>query len=326
MVGPTTLRVLFVTDRCYRNNVRPGQSRLGRHPCGALSQLLVLILLAATALRTVSTSSDTWASKLAGSSAASWFSSIRHSASAGGEASWATYKAHKSKLAGHPDDASLQLETAEALLKWVRHTTNGNFPRAAEGRVGEGDSPASRKLWKKHAPEALRLLKSASAYAQDTRNSYDIAKFRFLHAEASTYLSSSKGILRAALQADAVTFKRNVKPLVEQHPEYQGGVGHTFMGAFYLAAPWPIHDLGKAEFHFDAALKIDPRCRRNHYCRGLVALARGDSARAKTSFKQAVRCKPTSTEEEDVGEFFLRESRGALRVLETHEREGRIHD
>ena len=72
-------------------------------------------------------------------------------------------------------------------------------------------------------------------------------KYRFLFAEASTYLSSAKGTLRAALQADAVTFKRNVKPLIQEHPTYQGGVGHTFMGAFHLAAPWPVHDLAKAK-------------------------------------------------------------------------------
>ena len=78
----------------------------------------------------------------------------------------------------------------------------------------------------------------------------------------------------------------------------------------------------KKKLHFEAALKIDPRCRRNHYCRALVALAKGDSKQAEASFKQAVRCSPTSPEEEDVGEFFLRESRSALRALETRSRDG----
>lgn len=72
-------------------------------------------------------------------------------------------------------------------------------------------------------------------------------QYRFLHAEAATYLSSSKGVMRAALQADAITFKRNVKPLIKEYPRYQGGVGHTFMGAFYLATPWPVQDLSKAQ-------------------------------------------------------------------------------
>ncbi|CAN0606016.1 unnamed protein product, partial [Ectocarpus sp. 12 AP-2014] len=46
--------------------------------------------------------------------------------------------------------------------------------------------------------------------------------------------------------------------------------------------------------HFDAALKIDSRCPRNHYCRGLVALEMGDTPMAKASFQRALRCKPTS--------------------------------
>ncbi|CAM9609409.1 unnamed protein product, partial [Hapterophycus canaliculatus] len=156
----------------------------------------------------------------------------------------------RSKLTQNPDDARLQLEAAEALLKWMRHSTNGNFPTVSEeGRVSQGDSPSSRAIWRKYAPEALRLLKNGATHALDSDGSsggFDIAKYRFLQAEASTYLSSAKGILRAALQADAVAFKRNVKPLIDDHPKYQGGVGHTFMGSFYLVAPWPVHNLGKA--------------------------------------------------------------------------------
>lgn len=80
----------------------------------------------------------------------------------------------KSLLERHPDDAELKLATAEALLKWMRQVTNGNFPTAETGRVGVGDSPASRKVWKKHAPEALRLLQSASSYVES--GAYDVAK------------------------------------------------------------------------------------------------------------------------------------------------------
>eukprot|EP00752_Nemacystus_decipiens_P001989 g1912.t1 len=238
-------------------------------------------------------------------------------------AAWRAYETRKSELKRSPDDPCLQLETAEALLKWIRHTTNGNFPRvSAEGKVCDGDSPASRAIWRKHAPEALRLLKTGATHGLDggsSNGSFDLATYRFLQAEASTYLSSAKGVLRAALQADAVTFKRNVKPLIDDHPTYQGGVGHTFMGSFYLVAPWPVHNLAKAKAHFDAALKIDSRSPRNHYCRGLVALELGDVPLAKASFQRALRCKPTSPEEEDVGDFFHAESQGALAALQRRE-------
>ncbi|CAN0137941.1 unnamed protein product, partial [Hapterophycus canaliculatus] len=45
--------------------------------------------------------------------------------------------------------------------------------------------------------------------------------------------------------------------------------------------------------HFDAALKIDSRCPRNHYCRGLVALELGNIQEARSSFRRALMCKPT---------------------------------
>lgn len=95
---------------------------------------------------------------------------------------WRAYENRKSELKRSPDDARLQLQTAEALLMWMRHTTNGNFPRvSAEGRVCDGDSPASRAVWRKHAPEALRLLKTGATYALDggSDGSFDLATVSF---------------------------------------------------------------------------------------------------------------------------------------------------
>ncbi len=117
----------------------------------------------------------------------SWLSTValrikQHSSPAGnGKTAWRAYETRKSELTRNPDDARLQLETAEALLKWIRHTTNGNFPRvSAEGTVCDGDSPASRAIWRKHAPEALRLLKTGASYALDggTNGGFDLAKVR----------------------------------------------------------------------------------------------------------------------------------------------------
>lgn len=48
----------------------------------------------------------------------------------------------------------------------------------------------------------------------------------------------------------------------------------------------------------------------------LLALELGDTAKATASFRQAVKCKATSPEEQDIADFFLRESKGALRALE----------
>lgn len=121
---------------------------------------------------------------------ASWLSAVadkikQHTPSAGSnqaKVAWTSYEARKSELTRNPDDARLQLETAEALLKWMRHSTNGNFPRVSEeGRVSQGDSPASRAIWRKYAPEALRLLKNGATHAvgsSDSSGGFDIAKVR----------------------------------------------------------------------------------------------------------------------------------------------------
>lgn len=118
----------------------------------------------------------------------SWLSAValkikQHAPSAGSnraKVTWTEYESRKSELTRNPDDPRLQLDTAEALLKWIRHTTNGNFPRvSAEGKVCDGDSPASRAIWRKHAPEALRLLKTGATHALDSGSSdggYDLAK------------------------------------------------------------------------------------------------------------------------------------------------------
>ena len=50
-----------------------------------------------------------------------------------------------------------------------------------------------------------------------------------------------------------------------------------------------------------------------------MSLELGDLPQAKASFQRALRCKPTSPEEEDVGEFFHAESQGALAALKKKE-------
>lgn len=137
----------------------------------------------------------------------SWLSAValkikQHAPSAGSnraKVAWTEYESRKSELTRNPDDPRLQLDTAEALLKWIRHTTNGNFPRvSAEGKVCDGDSPASRAIWRKHAPEALRLLKTGATHALDSGSSdggYDLAKVSELDSSSTGSRSGSKGEL-----------------------------------------------------------------------------------------------------------------------------------
>lgn len=45
-------------------------------------------------------------------------------------------------------------------------------------------------------------------------------------------------------------------------------------------------------------------------------------SQAKASFQRALRCKPTSPEEEDVADFFHAQSQGALAALQRRKRGG----
>lgn len=101
-------------------------------------------------------------------------SGIMRQQGGGSNMAWAAYELSRSELARQPSDPRLHLEAAEALLKYIRHTTNGNFPRASTGKVSTGDDPESRRIWRKHAPEALRLLEASTAYAKSSPS--DVAK------------------------------------------------------------------------------------------------------------------------------------------------------
>jgi hypothetical protein len=84
------------------------------------------------------------------------------------------------------------------------------------------------------------------------------------------------------------------------------------MGAFYLGAPWPVHNAAKAQQHFTAARLQSPQCRRNNYYCGLEALRAGRLDEARHHFETAVTVKCTTVEEEDISAFLLAQSKAAL--------------
>ncbi|KAG5188542.1 hypothetical protein JKP88DRAFT_262258 [Tribonema minus] len=219
---------------------------------------------------------------------------------------WRAYTLCKEELQRR-SDAALKLRTAEALLAYIRGKTDGNALRA-DGK--HSDSPENRRLWRTHAPEALSLLEEVKAEkGQEPLHA-------FLYAEAFMYCSCSTGVVKAALKGDAFHFKSNAKPLLEQHPSFGNGVGHTFMGAFYLGAPWPVHSASKARQHFKAAQAAFPNCRRNQYYVGLEALRAGRRDEARAAFTTALATPVGSTEEGDIGDFLLSQCRLGLEQLD----------
>ena len=122
-------------------------------------------------------------------------------------------------------------------------------------------------------------------------------------------------MLAAATTGSGLKFKANAKELISRCPKIDGGVGHCYLGAFYLMAPWPLANAKLAKQHLHAAHKIVP-CRRNCYYLGVMYYRLGEPAAAVPYFKEALKARCQSAGERDFGDFILREATDALRVIE----------
>ena len=101
-------------------------------------------------------------------------------------------------LEADPNNDTLKFKTAEAAVSLLRTLTNANSVTLR----GTMDSPENIKLWKQYSPEAYTLLKQLhKAKPQD-------AQIHVLMTEAYTYQTSSKGIIKAAITGDGITFMR----------------------------------------------------------------------------------------------------------------------
>jgi hypothetical protein len=56
-----------------------------------------------------------------------------------------------------------------------------------------------------------------------------------------------------------------------QYPDFDNAVGHAYVGAFYVLAPWPMASLSSAERCMATLNSHAPRNRRNRYYQAVVA-------------------------------------------------------
>ena len=147
-------------------------------------------------------------------------------------------------------------------------------------------------------------------------------------------------MLAAATTGSGLKFKANAKELIRKYPKVDGGVGHCYLGAFYLMAcaephpnhterglawltlarpsgsrPWPLCNAKLAKQHLHAAHSIVPS-RRNSYYLGVMYYRLGEPKAAVPFFKQALKARCNSPSERDFGGFVLKEAADALRVIE----------
>lgn len=202
--------------------------------------------------------------------------------------------------------ASLKLKLADASVSLLRSLTNAN----AVLIDGISDSEANRKLWKQYAFTAYDLLKDLH------KSQPDNPQIHVLMTEAYTYRTSSKGILKAAVTGDGLTFMKLVDQIVTRHPTYDAGVPFIFRGAFLLAAPWPLRNVPKAVEAFQRACEVEPRSLRNNYFLGVSHFHAGAWEEAAEAFTRAVggEVESVAATEKDVADFLERESKRSLEV------------
>lgn len=120
-----------------------------------------------------------------------------------------------------------------------------------------------------------------------------------------------------------MTFMKYVKQIVARYPKFDEGVPHIYDGAFKLAAPWPLRDVAGAVKAFQRAVEVQPLSLRNHYFMGVAHYHNSEFDKAEKHFRFAVtEAESVAYTEVDVRDFFMRESKRALGLLEQKLGEG----
>lgn len=92
------------------------------------------------------------------------------------------------------------------------------------------DTPANKKVWAMYGPRALSLAERAKAGLPNDPEAF------LEYCNAFFFANSVKGVLAAATTGSGLKFKSNAKELIRRFPKLDGGVGHCYLGAFYLMA------------------------------------------------------------------------------------------
>jgi len=211
---------------------------------------------------------------------------------------------YEKALESSPDDASLCYECAAALNAVMRIKTNSNTLHISRML----DTPENKKVWARYGPRSLALASKAKAGMPRDADAF------LCYCNSFFFANSVKGVLKAAATGSGLKFKGNAKELISRYPKIDGGVGHCYLGAFYLMAPWPLSNAQLAKEHLHAAHKVLPS-RRNSYYLGVMYFRLGEPTEAVPYFEAALKAKCGSASEHDFGDFILKEAADALRVI-----------
>lgn len=229
----------------------------------------------------------------------------------------------KKELAADPENVSLKLACAEALVSVMRIAGNANALTChfKEGRNGvfkpeirTSDTPENRALWAELAPIAQSFLSEAErSIGKDAfiKNGPIYA----LAVEALMYATSSQGIVAAVLAGNAVSFLSSAAKLEKMHPEHDGHIYCIYKGAYHLAAPWPVYDAKKAHSFFERAAARCPNSRRNQYFAAVGRFAVEDFAGAREAMEHSLQSPSPTATELDIRDFLEAEATRTIEML-----------
>ena len=209
-------------------------------------------------------------------------------------------------------DPRLLLEAAQAYNAVMRIKTHSNTLHITRML----DTKEHKRVWAALGPRALKL---ASAAKTALPNDPDAM---VAYADAFFFANAVKGVLAAATTGSGLKFKGNAKELIARCPKADGAIGHCYLGAFFLMAPWPLCNARKAEKHLGAAHRI-VASRRNCYYMGVMNYRLGRPGEAIPFFEQSIKAKCNSPSESDFGEWMKEEAAAALRVCQEEAGEGK---
>jgi tetratricopeptide (TPR) repeat protein len=218
------------------------------------------------------------------------------------------YELALARTDGDPDPR-LCLEAAQARNAVMRIKTHSNTLHITRML----DTPESKKIWRRHGPRAVELAERAKKELDPDPEAL------VAYADAYFFANSVKGVLAAATTGSGLKFKGNSKELIKRCEKAESGLGHAYLGAFFLMAPWPLSSAKKAEEHLLSAHRIAP-CRRNAYYLGVMHYRLGRPSKAADYFREAIQGKAFTPSEGDFSEWVLDEAKKALAICEEQQR------
>lgn len=231
------------------------------------------------------------------------------------------YESFKSQSMADPENVSLKLACAEALVSMMRifGRANALMCKFKEGSkatpmITTSDTPENQAYWSEMAPLAQELLKDVEQYLGGEEFSQQASLFA-LALEALMYATSAKGIVKAALSGCAPMFLLKVARYEKLHPEWDGAQYCIYRGAYFLAAPWPAYNARKGHEFFELAIKKAPSSRRNQYFAAVGRFAIGDFRGAREAMEVSLRSPSTSPSELDIHDFLDEEAARVIDML-----------